>query len=406
MPNNSPHHARRKPKKKETASHSVKKIERQAEQTQDFAELQVVWQSENQTKVPRQFVYADDTLSVSQALKLVRQGIAIVWRGDYHQAKQCLAAMARHIDKARKVNAPTASATEQFNLHRLAQAQKAQMLGLLVLLVDYHVEQGLQIRAKRAPQIQEAAQTIWCHQATFAVSLREILGVIGAWEWRKKGVWIEALKAPIYPFYGVFSPIRGEYVPLLANTPLPQPCKIAFDIGSGTGVLSAVLARRGIQKIIAVDNAERAIACTEFNIEQLGLHEQVEVRQQAFFPEGRADLIVCNPPWLPSKSSSSLEAAVYDPNSRMLKGFLSGVAQHLTAQGQAWLIMSDLAEHLALRSRAELLRWIEEADLIVLDRHDVQPQHRKATDPHDSLSQARGLEATSLWRLGLKTKES
>jgi hypothetical protein len=62
--------------------------------------------------------------------------------------------------------------------------------------------------------------------------------------------------------------------------------------------------------------------------------------------------------------------------------------------------MSDLAEHLGLRSRDELLGWISEAGLQVVDRTDIKPRHGKATDEADPLHAARAKEVTSLWRLG------
>ena len=69
--------------------------------------------------------------------------------------------------------------------------------------------------------------------------------------------------------------------------------------------------------------------------------------------------------------------------------------------GEGWLILSDLAEHLGLRSRAELLGWIAAGRLRVLGRLDTRPQHRKAADAADPLHAARAAELTSLWRLGL-----
>ena len=84
----------------------------------------------------------------------------------------------------------------------------------------------------------------------------------------------------------------------------------------------------------------------------------------------------------------------------MLRGFLGGLGAHLEPGGEGWLILSDLAEHLGLRSRAQLLAWIEEAGLRVLDRRDTRPRHGKAADPADPLHAARAAEVTSLWRLG------
>jgi prophage antirepressor-like protein len=83
----------------------------------------------------------------------------------------------------------------------------------------------------------------------------------------------------------------------------------------------------------------------------------------------------------------------------MLKGFLKGLRAHLTPQGEGWLILSDLAEHLGLRTREDLLALIETAGLRVMERLDIRPLHAKTKDEEDPLADARRLEVTSLWRL-------
>jgi prophage antirepressor-like protein len=83
----------------------------------------------------------------------------------------------------------------------------------------------------------------------------------------------------------------------------------------------------------------------------------------------------------------------------MLRAFLAGLAAHLAPGGEGWLVMSDLAEHLGLRTRDEMLSWIAEAGLRVVARHDTRPTHPKAGDPSDPLFAARSKEVTSLWRL-------
>ena len=197
----------------------------------------------------------------------------------------------------------------------------------------------------------------------------------------------------------MFAPVRGEYVGLVADAPLPAGCTLAFDIGTGTGVLAAVLARRGVARIVATDQDPRALACAAENLARLGLAAQVDVVSADLFPPGRAPLIVCNPPWLPGRAGSSLERAVYDPDSRMLRGFIGGLADHLEPGGEGWLILSDLAEHLGLRARAELLAAIEAGGLKVSGRMDVRPSHPRAGDSSDPLHAARAAEVTSLWRL-------
>jgi methylase of polypeptide subunit release factors len=129
------------------------------------------------------------------------------------------------------------------------------------------------------------------------------------------------------------------------------------------------------------------------------VQERVQLQAVDLFPPGQAPLVVCNPPWVPARGQSALERAVYDPDSQMLRGFLSGLAAHLVPGGEGWLILSDLAEHLGLRTRDTLLGWIAAGGLAVHGRLDIAPRHPKATDPDDPLAAARAREVTSLWRL-------
>ena len=224
-----------------------------------------------------------------------------------------------------------------------------------------------------------------------------------AHEWRKNGVEIAALGARIHPHYGVFSPVRGEYVGLVAEAPLPSR-ELAFDIGTGTGVLAAVLAKRGVKRIVATEMDPRALACAKENIERLGVNGQVDVVSADLFPAGRAPLIICNPPWVPARPNSAIERAVYDQESSMLRGFLGGLAAHLSPGGEGWLVLSDFAEHLGLRTRAELLAAIDSAGLQVVGRLNAKPTHPKASDAADPLHAARVAEVTTLWRLAVCEK--
>jgi methylase of polypeptide subunit release factors len=361
------------------------------------------WRSEGGNPPPKRVVVADDTMTADAAYRLACEGTALLWRGDFQNARQLLQAMGRRMDrKAPKAHKAPATPTEAFHLHRQAQSQRARTLGMLLI----PFEPGHAIPLRRAPDASQACTEAYGPAAEpYVASLRELLGLIGAHEWRKKGVPIPALEGRIHPHYGVFSPIRGEYVALVEQAPLPASLaahSLAFDIGTGTGVLAAVLARRGVARVVATDQDSRALACARENAARLGLAKQVEVVQADLFPEGRAPLVVCNPPWVPARPSSPLEYAVYDPDSRMLRGFLAGLAAHLEPDGEAWLIISDLAEHLGLRSREEMLGAIEQGGLKVLGRLDARPQHPKAFDPADPLHAARAAEVTSLWRLGIR----
>ena len=371
------------------------------------------WHSENGIAPHKKVQIGDDTLTADIAYRLACEGTAILYQGDFQNARQLLQALIRRVDKPSKKSTradrvakeKTKSPLDAFNLHRLSQSQRARILGMV--LIPINADHSISLR--RAPDVAQACLEAYGVQCEpYVISLRELLGVISAHEWRKKGVPVLARddeEIRIHPHYGVFSPIRGEYIELVLKAPLPsalEQSSIAFDIGTGTGVLSVVLAMRNINKIVATDLDDRAITCAQDNIDRLHLNGQIAVCKTHLFPEGKAALIVCNPPWLPARPSSSLEHAVYDPDSQMLKGFLESLKDHLLPEGEGWLILSDLAEHLGLRTREELLSWIAAADLKVVTRLDTKPHHPKAFDKTDALHIARAKETTSLWRLASK----
>jgi methylase of polypeptide subunit release factors len=355
------------------------------------------WRSEAAVPPAKRVVIADDRTTADAAYRLACEGTALLWRGDFQNARQLLQAMTRRLE--RKPRKQAASPLDAFNLHRQAQSQRARTLGMLLI----PLEGDYTIPLRRAPDVQEACEEVYgpATQEPSIVSLRELLGLIGAHEWRKKGVEIPALQERVHPHYGVFSPVRGEYVDLVARTPLPS-LERAFDIGAGTGVLSAVLAKRGVKRIVATDQDPRALACAKENLTRLGYDRQVEIVAADLFPEGRAPLVVCNPPWVPARPASPIENAVYDYENRMLLGFLNGLAGHLEPDGEGWLILSDFAEHLGMRTRDWLLAAIDKAGLTVAGREDIKPRHPKATDATDPLHTARVAEVTSLWRLKAK----
>ena len=355
-----------------------------------------LWRSEAGMPAPKRVVIADDRLAADTAYRYACEGTAMLWRGDFQNARQLLQALKRRIERRpKKAARPPGSMTEAFHLHRQAQSQRARTLAMLLL----PLEADYRIPLRRAPDVRQACEEAYgAGKEASVVSLREVLGLIGAHEWRKNGVEIPALGGRIHPHYGVFSPVRGEYIELVAQAPLPSKA-LAFDIGTGSGVLAAVLARRGVARVVATDQDSRALACARENIERLSLARQVDLLQTDLFPAGRAPLVVCNPPWLPARPGAPIESAIYDPDSRMLRGFLAGLAEHLETDGEGWLILSDFAERLGLRSRDALPAWIGDAGLKVIGKIDTRPKHGKASDSSDPLHAARAGEVTSLWRL-------
>ncbi|ATG55919.1 methyltransferase [Brachybacterium ginsengisoli] len=354
------------------------------------------WHSENGAPAPTRIEVVDDTLTADIALRRRRAGSTLLWRGDYPGARQLLSALGRRIDKR---SAPREDDIARlFRAHRAQRAERARLLGGLVVLL----EPGHRLELRRAPEVADACREAYgSWEEPTLVSLSELLGVLSAHQWQQKGVPIPALDGRIHARYGVFSPVRSEYVDLVAEAPLPptEGHLTVFDLGTGTGVLAAVLARRGATQVTATDINPRAVACAQDNVRRLGLEDRVTVVETDLFPPGRADLVVCNPPWLPGAATSALELGVYDDSSAMLRGFLDGLADHLRSGGEGWLVLSDLAEHLRLRGAGELEGLIAAAGLEVIGRLSTSARHPRATDPRDLLHAARSQESTVLWRL-------
>lgn len=361
--------------------------------------LSARWRSEAGLPPPADVEIGGDRLGAEDVWAVLVAGRYLLWRGDWVHARHLMQALTRRADRhfVASRGQSEISPAEAFARHRQRQGERAALLGRLLVPVNGNYKLPL----RRAQDVRQACCEAWGEPDGEAslVSLRELLAVVSAHEWRKKGVPVPAVQGRIHPHYGVFSPVRGEYVDLVARAPLPADGALAFDIGTGSGVLAAVLARRGVAHVVATDSDQRALACARENVERLGLAARVEVVAADLFPAGRAPLVVCNPPWLPAQPSAPIEYAVYDPDSRMLRGFLSGLAAHLTVDGEGWLILSDLAEHLGLRGRQQLLDWIAAAGLVVRGRLDTTPRHGKASDRGDPLHAARAAEMTSLWRL-------
>lgn len=370
------------------------------------------WLSESNHAPPTRIVIVDDKTTADEAYRLASQGTSLLWRGDFHNARQLLQAINRRIDRTNERSAlrkakKTAKSPESkaipnlFHQQRQVTAQRARILSRLLLELDADYDSNL----RRAPDMSTACIAAFGPldkkgDEACVLSFRDVQGALGAAGWREKGVKIDNLELTLHPHYGVFAPTRHEYVQLLLDAPLPIAPDVAYDIGTGTGLLAIILAKRDAKQVIATDLSPRALTCASDNIERLEL-TNIQLQEANLYPTDAppANLIVCNPPWLPAKPSSPLEYAVYDPNSTMLRELLRDAKQHLAEQGEVWLILSDLAEHLKLRTREELLGWFADSGLTVKYRLDTQPKHNRSQDESDPLFAARSSEVTSLWCL-------
>ncbi len=102
---------------------------------------------------------------------------------------------------------------------------------------------------------------------------------------------------------------------LIPEEPVDDKPWIVADIGCGSGCIGLSIAKkRPHVRVFAIDISPDAIACTKANVEKLGLQDRVAVLKGRFFdsiPKDRAiDVVVSNPPYIPSADITDLEPEV------------------------------------------------------------------------------------------------
>ena len=359
----------------------------------------VRWWSET-TPAPSRARIADDRTRAAEALRHARWGEALAWAGDWHNARQLLSAMGRRLKPPDPRGSDPASL---FRAEREAKRTEQALLSLLAVPIGPEWRSTL----ARAPSLGPALSEAFGAPPPCAVlmPLREILGAIGAYEWLRRGVPVPALGGTVHPRYGVFAPVRGEYVELVASALARRGRALrlvdgprAFDVGTGTGVLAILLARAGA-RVTATDLDPRAVACARENVARFGVEERVEVLRCDLFPPGRARLVVANPPWIPEAPHGPLDHAVYDPGGAVLERLVAGLRARLEPGGEAWLVLSDLAEHLGLRPRGAAEALIAAAGLRIAWTEALRPAHPRARAGVGPLAAARAAETTRLYTL-------
>jgi release factor glutamine methyltransferase len=128
---------------------------------------------------------------------------------------------------------------------------------------------------------------------------------------------------------------------------LPPPgarSPLVLDVGTGSGCLAAALAseRRDL-RVVALDVSPAAIAVARDNIAALGVGERVTALVSDLFASlapTRADLVVSNPPYVPTARLATLAPEITDHEPRVaLDGGPDGLAviARLVRQAPSWL---------------------------------------------------------------------
>jgi release factor glutamine methyltransferase len=115
----------------------------------------------------------------------------------------------------------------------------------------------------------------------------------------------------------------------LAEAGLGAP--VALDFGTGSGCIAIALAAKcPAARVVALDVSAEALALAQQNAQSNGVNRRIEFRAgdgfAALKPEERFDLIISNPPYIPSGEIASLPPEVRDFDPR---GALDGGADGL-----------------------------------------------------------------------------
>lgn len=97
----------------------------------------------------------DETCNADKAFRLACEGTALLWQGDFQNARQMLLAMDRRF-KRRSFKA-AADIKETFHRYRMRQAQRARTLGMLLI----RLEEDYSIGLRRAPDVQAACVEVY-----------------------------------------------------------------------------------------------------------------------------------------------------------------------------------------------------------------------------------------------------
>jgi hypothetical protein len=212
---------------------------------------------------------------------------------------------------------------------------------ILLRIVD------LKLDVKKAPYI-GWLERFYSNHDSFILSFPQVQGLNSAWQWYVKGVSIPVLRNRLHPFYGTYFPTRFEHLQLFDNwlNQYDGPKKTAIDVGIGSGVLSFMLMKHGFQKSYGTDINPNAIIGLHQCMAGTKLSRKIELAFGHLFAKWtkRTELIVFNPPWLPTSTKQGpLDDAIYY-NSQLFPDFFEEATDKLLPDGRIVLLFSNLAQ--------------------------------------------------------------
>lgn len=199
---------------------------------------------------------------------------------------------------------------------------------------------------KKAPEL-KWFDILYPESSEFYLPFLEVQKLSSSWLTYKNGVEVKTLDLEIHPFYGTHAPKRFDHLKLFDKwvKKYEGSKDTAIEIGIGSGVLSFQMIQNGFKNIHASDINKNAIVGVDKESKELGYEDKITLYHGDLFEniDIQADVIVFQPPWLPTKNKiqKDIDKAVYFEEDLFPK-FFDEAKKHLSPEGKIVLVYSDL----------------------------------------------------------------
>lgn len=139
-----------------------------------------------------------------------------------------------------------------------------------------------------------------------------------------------------------YSPREDSW--LLANAIPSVSGKKCMDMGCGSGIQTASLLKNNAKSVTCVDRNPNALNTTGKMVEKYFPDATIHYIESFLFEnvKGRFDVIVFNPPYVPSDDIKWIETDGGKKGREIIDAFLDQLSKHLNPGGECYLLQTSL----------------------------------------------------------------
>ena len=192
--------------------------------------------------------------------------------------------------------------------------------------------------------IQHVMTTLYPEGKNGFLSFLDVQEMAGAEQRMDTGIHYPVIGKRLHPFFGVYYPSRTEHLELFATwlSQYTGPKTHATDVGTGSGILSFMLAKSGIAHITATDQNPNAIWSVANDSTALKMTTIITpIHTDLLINTPTTALIVFNPPWIPGESHSAVGDALFFDKG-LFSRFFDQAATHLEPNGKIVILFSTI----------------------------------------------------------------